>query len=95
MPIGSVRLIAEAMPLMRVKSPIGRMLENEDGRPLDLKTKVVIYSIAKREYTKSLCWYVERSDKAASDYDSEFDAAIRTILDDPQRFPFFDDHHQF
>ena len=71
------------------------MHENEHGRPLDLKTKVVIYSNAEREYTESLCWYSTRSATAASDFDAEFDAAIRTILDDAQRFPFCDDRHQF
>ena len=67
----------------------------ERGRPLDLKTKVVIYSNAELEYTESLCWYAMRSAKAAIDFDAEFDAAIRAILDDPQSFPFCDDRHQF
>lgn len=71
------------------------MLEYGHGRLLDLKTKAVIYSSAEWEYTESLCWYVERSVKAANDFDAEFDAAIRTILDNPQRFPFCDDRHQF
>lgn len=60
-----------------------------------LTCKIVIYSIAGRDYTDSLCWYAERSNKAASDYDSDSDAPIRTILAGTQRFPFCDDRHQF
>ena len=92
-----MRLIDVATHLMRVKRPpqIGLMRENEQGRLLDLKTKVVVYSSAEQDYTKSLCWYSSRSAKAASDFDAEFDAAIRTISDVAQRFPFCDDRHQF
>ena len=71
------------------------MREYEQGRLLDLKTKVVIYSSAERDYIESLCWYATRSANAASDFDVEFDTAIRTIADDAQRFPFCDDRHQF
>lgn len=97
MPTGSVKRIDVAMPSMLAKRLplIGLLLENEQGRLLDLKTKVVIYSSAERDYTESLCWYSSRSTNAASDFDAEFDAAIRTIAGDTQRFPFCDDRHQF
>jgi len=82
---------------MLAKRPpqIGLMRENEQGRLLDLKTKVVIYSCAERDYTESLCWYATRSANVARNFDTEFDAAIRTIVEDSKRFPFCDDRHQF
>ena len=43
----------------------------------------------------SLCWYAERSQRAAAGFQAEFDRAVASIEGDPHRFPRCDDRHRF
>ena len=54
-----------------------------------------IISAAEREYTEALCWYAERSQRAAEGFDTEFDQALTAITADPHRFPLFDERHRY
>lgn len=65
------------------------------GRLLDLKTKILVYSSAEQEYTDSLSWYAERSVQAAIEFDREFDLSLSKISSNPERFPHCDARHQF
>jgi len=44
---------------------------------------------AEREYLAALAWYQERSPAAAISFESEFDRALRTIQDAPNRWPIY------
>ena len=57
--------------------------------------KLLVASAAESEFTEALAWYAERSMRAASGFDAEFDLALQTIASDPQRFPLCDDRHRF
>jgi hypothetical protein len=39
-------------------------------------SKPRIISPAENEYTEALCWYAERSQRAAEGFDTEFDKAL-------------------
>lgn len=56
---------------------------------------VLITSAAETDFTESLCWYAERSQRAADGFETEFDRALASIGADPGRFPRCDDRHQF
>ena len=56
---------------------------------------VVIASPAELEYVEALCWYAERSLRAADRFDREFDEAIRLIASNPERFPSCDTRHRW
>ncbi len=56
---------------------------------------VLVTSAAERDFTESLCWYAERSERAAAGFDAEFARALESIAADPQRFPRCDDRHRF
>ncbi|MCI0331905.1 MAG: type II toxin-antitoxin system RelE/ParE family toxin [Planctomycetes bacterium] len=58
-------------------------------------SKPRIISAAEREYTEALCWYTERSQRAAEGFDAEFDNALAAISSDPLRFPLIDERHRF
>ena len=58
-------------------------------------SKLRIISAAEWEYTEALCWYAERSQRAAERFDAEFDKALEMIGADPRRFPLCDDRHRF
>ena len=58
-------------------------------------TRLHVCSAAETEYTEALCWYAERSERAALQFDTEFDQALQTIAADPERFPKCDDRHRF
>ena len=58
-------------------------------------TKVILLSAAEVDYTESLIWYYERSIDTASNFDVEFDAALTEIANNPGRYPFCDQQHQF
>jgi len=75
--------------------PIGPLSDNVQGKLPDLKTKIVVYSLAEEEFSECLSWYAERSMQAAADFDREFDAALATISSNPERFPNCDTRHQF
>jgi plasmid stabilization system protein ParE len=57
-------------------------------------SKLRVLSPAEREYTEALCWYAERSMRAAEGFDTEFDKALETIRADPRRFPLCDERHR-
>jgi len=57
--------------------------------------RLLISSAAESEFTEALCWYAERSGRAAEGFDAEFDRALETISTDPLRFPRCDDRHRF
>lgn len=65
-----------------------------DVRP-DSMNKLRLISPAEWEYTEALCWYAERSQRAAEGLDVEFDKALMSIAADPLRFPKCDDRHHF
>jgi plasmid stabilization system protein ParE len=56
---------------------------------------VLIAAAAEQDYTEALCWYAQRSKRAANGFESEFEQAIRAIQATPQRFPFCDASHRF
>ena len=56
---------------------------------------LLICSAAEYEYVEALSWYSERSMQVAERFDSEFDQALLTIANDPERFPRCDDRHRF
>jgi plasmid stabilization system protein ParE len=58
-------------------------------------SKPRILSPAEWEYTEALCWYAERSQRAAERFDDEFDRALEAIVSDPHRFPRIDERHRF
>lgn len=57
--------------------------------------EVVIASPAELEYVEALCWYAERSLRAAERFDHEFDEAIRLIASNPEWFPSCDARHRW
>ncbi len=54
-----------------------------------------VISAAEWDYTEALCWYAERSHRAAEGFNAEFDKALKIIGTDPGRFPRCDDRHRF
>ena len=56
---------------------------------------VLVTSAAERDFTEALCWYAERSQRAAEGFDAEFQRALEQIAADPERFPHCDDLHRF
>ena len=56
---------------------------------------VLVTSAAERDFTEALCWYAERSQRAAEGFDAEFARAMTQIASDPARFPRCDDVHRF
>jgi len=58
-------------------------------------TELVISSAAEVDFTESLCWYAERSDRSAINFDAEVDRALQTISSAPLRNPKIDDRHRF
>jgi plasmid stabilization system protein ParE len=58
-------------------------------------SKARVISAAESDFTEALCWYAERSQRAAERFDAEFDKAMATIGADPRRFPYCDERHRF
>ncbi|QDV31314.1 Plasmid stabilization system protein [Planctopirus ephydatiae] len=56
---------------------------------------IQVCSAAAKDFTESLCWYAERSTALATDFESEFDAAIQRIAESPELFPAFDERHRY
>ena len=56
---------------------------------------VLVTSAAERDFTEALCWYAERSQRAAEGFDAEFQRVLAQIASDPERFPRCDDIHRF
>ena len=57
--------------------------------------ELTVCSAAEEEFSESLCWYAERSEQAAIEFDADVELALQTIATDPQRFPKCDDRHRF
>jgi plasmid stabilization system protein ParE len=58
-------------------------------------SKLRISSAAEEDYTDALCWYAERSQRAAARFEAEFDKVLEAIGSAPERFPFCDERHRF
>ncbi len=58
-------------------------------------TDLLILEAAEAEYTESLSWYAERSQRAAAGFEAEFELALEAIAADPQRYPSCDERHRF
>jgi plasmid stabilization system protein ParE len=58
-------------------------------------SKLRILSPAEREFTEALCWYAERSQRAAEGFDAEFDKALEAIRANPCQFPLCDERHRY
>jgi plasmid stabilization system protein ParE len=56
---------------------------------------LTVCSAAEAEFSASLCWYAERSEQAAIDFDADVGLALQAIATDPLRFPKCDDRHRF
>jgi plasmid stabilization system protein ParE len=56
---------------------------------------VLIVAGAEQDYTDSLTWYSQRSESAARGFEAEFEQAIRSIQEAPQRYPRCDRSHRF
>jgi plasmid stabilization system protein ParE len=54
-----------------------------------------ITSAAEWDFSEALCWYSERSQRAAEGFETEFDRALEMIAADPRRFPYCDKRHRF
>jgi hypothetical protein len=50
---------------------------------------VVLHPDAELEYLTSLGWYRDRSFTAAEDFEEEFDCAITSIREAPERWPSY------
>lgn len=57
--------------------------------------EVRLASGAEADYTQALCWYAERSHRAAERFEAEFDQALLAIGTDPERFPRCDERHRY
>jgi len=57
--------------------------------------RIRMCSPAAADFTESMCWYAERDPELAQEFESEFDGALRRIVDSPDRFPAFDDRHHY
>jgi plasmid stabilization system protein ParE len=56
---------------------------------------VLVTSAAERDYSESLCWYSQRSQRAAEGFEAEFERVLRVIGEDPRRYPVCDERHRF
>ena len=56
---------------------------------------VLIAAGAERDYTEALAWYAQRSEGAARGFEAEFERAIQSIQEAPQRYPRCDGTHRF
>jgi plasmid stabilization system protein ParE len=54
-----------------------------------------VTSAAEWDFAEALCWYAERSQRAAEGFNAEFDKALELIGADPSRFPHCDVRHRF
>lgn len=54
-----------------------------------------VISAAERDFTEALCWYAERSQRAADGLEAELGKALEAICADPRRFPLCDERHRF
>jgi len=57
--------------------------------------EVVVTSAAEEDFAESLCWYAERSQRAAEGFEAEFQRVLESIAADPQRFPRCDERHRY
>jgi len=57
--------------------------------------EVLVAAGAEQDFTESLCWYAERSQRAADGFEAEFAAALEAIAAHPDRYPLCDDHHRY
>jgi plasmid stabilization system protein ParE len=55
---------------------------------------LTFHPAAAAEFEEALCWYAERSERAAEGFDEAVSHAMREIEDAPQRWPFVDRRHR-
>jgi plasmid stabilization system protein ParE len=65
-----------------------------DGRRGSM-ARLLITSAAEQDFTEALCWYAERSRRAAEGFEAEFDGALESIAADPHSFPLCDERHRY
>jgi len=56
---------------------------------------VLISAGAEQDFTESLCWYAERSERAAVGFEAEFASALDAIASAPDQYPLCDDRHRY
>jgi plasmid stabilization system protein ParE len=56
---------------------------------------VLVTSAAERDFTESLCWYAQRSQRAAEGFEAEFERVLGVIGGDPCRYPVCGERHRF
>ena len=54
-----------------------------------------VCSAAETEFTDALCWYAERSQLIALEFDAEFSDSLTQICKYPERYPMLDERHHF
>jgi plasmid stabilization system protein ParE len=55
----------------------------------------VLLEVAKSEYFSALQWYSGKSLAVAERFSSEFNAAIESIVRNPEQHPRWDDQHRY
>ena len=56
---------------------------------------ISVHPEAEAEYEGALGWYLERSIRAADRFELAFDEALRSIAENPKRFPVLDAIHRY
>lgn len=57
--------------------------------------EVSIHADAEGEYEAALSWYLDRSERAATGFETEFERAVESIAANPELHPLCDDRHRF
>ena len=56
---------------------------------------IAFHPEAAAEFEEALCWYSERSERAAKRFDEAVSKALRDIEQAPDRWPLIDRRHRF
>jgi plasmid stabilization system protein ParE len=56
---------------------------------------IAFHPKAAAEFEEALCWYSERSERAAKGFDEAVSKALRDIELAPERWPLIDSRHRF
>jgi len=57
--------------------------------------RLLFHPEAQAEYSDAIRWYEERSERAASRFETEVEHALELIRAAPEMFPRYDDVHRF
>lgn len=58
-------------------------------------SRILIAAGAEQDFVESLCWYAERSQRAAAAFEAEFASALEAIATDARRHPLCDEQHRY